>query len=205
MKTITKTYNVYKYEELSEKAKEKVNQWYLDDDIRAEFFKEDIELNLSEKFKNSDLKVYFSLGYCQGDGLNIEGRLHLEDFINFWSASEKQKRTMKKYIENSIYYYDFYKNTRYCYSCKFLDKKYIDDAINEFIEELKYQCFKNIKKDIIVNFFNDMIDYFDELDSKYEKAGYKYFYEPDEEEIAEACNINEWYFDIDGNFCLEAC
>jgi hypothetical protein len=205
MKTITKTYNIYKYEELSEKAKEKVKEWYLNDDIRPVIFKEDIENILSERFKNSDLKVYFSLAYCQGDGLNIEGRLNLDDFVDFWNASEKEKRTIKKYIANSIYYYDFYKNNRYCYSCKFLDKKYIDDAIDEFIEELKYQCFKNIKEDIIKNFFNDMIDYFEELDREYENAGYKYFYEIDEEELEETCNINEWYFDINGGFSLEAC
>jgi hypothetical protein len=200
VKTIIKTYNIYEYTELSEKAKEKAQQWYLDDDLRPELFREYIEENLTQDFNNSNLKVSFSLGYCQGDGLNIEGNIKLYDFINVWDATEKEKRTMEKYIDYSLQTYTFEKNNHYCYSCKFIDKKYIDDTIEEFIEELKYQYFKNIKNDVINRFFNDLIDYFNALDRKYEKEGYKYFYEPDEEEIIECCTANEWYFDINGNF-----
>jgi hypothetical protein len=203
MKTITQTY--YKYNELSEEAKENVARWYLDDAMRDEYFSEDVENTLFEDFKNSNLHVVFSLCNCQGDGLNIEGRLNLYDFIDFWEASEKEKRTIKKYIDNSLYYYDFYKNNHYGYSCKFLDKKYIEDEIKEFVDNLEYLSFKNIKIDIIRKFYNNMIDYFEELDDYFKKAGYKYFYEPDEEEIATACDANEWYFDEEGNFAREAC
>lgn len=35
---------------------------------------------------------------------------------------------------------------------------------------------------------------------QYEKDGYKYFYEPDGEEIAEACEANGWEFLKDGTF-----
>lgn len=200
MKTITKTYNLYNYEELTEKAKENARKWYIDDPLKPDIFSDIIIENLKNDFCNSDLKVYFSLNYCQGDGLNIEGKLYLYDFIEVWKASEKEKRTIKKYIDNSLQYYAFEKNDRYCYSCKFIDRKYIDDTIEEFIEELQRLQFKNIKKDIIKRFFNDIIDYFENLDNYYEEEGYKYFYEPDEEEIIETCSINEWYFDINGNF-----
>lgn len=40
MRTVTETYNVYTYPELSEEAKEKVNQWYLDDPCRNDEFLE---------------------------------------------------------------------------------------------------------------------------------------------------------------------
>lgn len=200
MKTITKTYNIYNYEELSEKAKEKARQWYIDDELMPEIYRDSILEDLQYCFKNSALNVCFSLCYCQGDGLNIGGKLYLYDFVEVWTASEKEKRTIKKYIDNSLQYYIFEKNNRYCYSCKFIDKKYIDGTIEEFIEELKYQRFKNIKEDIITKFFNDIIDYFENLDNYYEEEGYKYFYKPDEEEIIKMCNINEWYFDINGNF-----
>lgn len=200
MKTITKTYKLYNYEELTEKAKENVRKWYIDDDLRPEIYQDSILEDLQYYFKNSDFKVYFSLGYCQGDGLNIEGKLYLYDFIEVWTASEKEKRTIKKYIDNSLQYYAFRKNKNYCYSCKFIDRKYIDDTINEFIEELKYLQFKNIKKDVIEKFFNDIINYFEDLDNYYKKEGYKYLYEPDEDEIIESCACNEWYFFIDGSF-----
>ena len=200
MKTITIVKNLYEYSELSEEAKKNARKWYLDDEMRAEFFKEDIENDLNGLFPNSKLKVYFSLGYCQGDGLNIEGKIYLYDFIKEWNATEKEKRTIEKYIDNSLQYYTFESNNRYCYSCKFIDRKYIDDTISEFISELEYQCFKHIKIDIIKRFFNDLINYFERLDRENEKAGYKYFYEPDEDEIIEACAANGWYFTIDGDF-----
>lgn len=205
MKTITKTYNVYEYSELSSEAKENVAQWYLDDPMRADLFYEDILYNLKENFPRSKLDVCFSLSSRQGDGLNIEGCLDLYDFVEFWTASEKEKRTIKKYIDSSIYIYNFEKNNHYHYSCKFMDEKYLDDTIAEFIDNLLYLQFKNIKKDIIEKFFYDMIEYFAALDRHYEKEGYQYFYEPDENEIADACIANGWYFDIDGNFSREAC
>jgi hypothetical protein len=205
MKTITKTYNLYTFQELSEAAKENAMQWYLDDPMRADLFYEYILYDLKENFPRSQLDVCFSLSSRQGDGLNIEGRLNLYDFIEFWTASEKEKRTIEKYIDvNDLWIYTFEKNNHYCYSCKFVDKEYIDDTISEFIDNLLSLQFKNIKKDIIRNFFYDMIDYFDDLDKHFEKYGYQYFYEPDENEIADACVANDWYFDIDGNFSREA-
>lgn len=87
------------------------------------------------------------------------------DFLPLWNASEKEKRTIAFYIDESIDKYQFSENNRYCYSCKFLDKKYIDDFIDEFVEELKI---KNIKKNVIEKFFNDLLDYFDNDDEKIE-------------------------------------
>ena len=79
MRTVTKTYNVYKYNELSEDAKEKVKQWYLDDDFSPQEFENSCMDALNRLFPNSDLKVQFSLSACQGDGFNIYGKLDLSD------------------------------------------------------------------------------------------------------------------------------
>lgn len=190
----------YTYDELSEKAREKVKQWYLNDPVRGDLFYELITDKLKYDFINSDLKLQYSLSSCQGDGLNIYGKINLYDFIELWKASEKEKRRIEKYIDNSLQYYIFTENNRYCYSCKFIDKQYINDAIYDFTEELKYQQFKNINIDTIEKFFNDLIDYFEDLDWEYEKDGYKYLYDVDEDELSECCDINEWYFDIDVNF-----
>ena len=58
--------NVYKYNELSEEAKEKAKEWYLnDDDTRAYIFQQDCELYLKEAFPSSKLDVEFSLASCQ--------------------------------------------------------------------------------------------------------------------------------------------
>lgn len=188
----------YNYSELSEKAKERVKNWYLSGDIRYDLFYEDIKIYLSEHFPKSDLQVCYSLSSCQGDGLNIYGKLNLYDFLDKWEQDEKTKRTLKFYIDNSLQHYTFEKNNRYCYSCKFIDRENISDIINEFITELPYNNITNIKTDLIHLFFNDMIDYFDDLDSEFEKDGYNYLYNVDEEEIKEFCDNNEFYFTEDG-------
>lgn len=190
----------YTYDELSAEAQEKVKQWYLDDPCRCDFYYNFITDRLKADFINSDLDVIYSLSYCQGDGLNIIGTVNLYDFIEFWKASEKEKRRIEKYIDNSLQHYTLEQNNHYCYSCKFIDKKYINDVICDFTEELKYQQFKNINTNTIEKFFNDLIDYFAELDREYEEEGYNYLYDVDEDEISECCDANEWYFDIYGNF-----
>ena len=34
-------------------------------------------------FPNSNLKVEYSLNYCQGDGLNIYGELNIKDILKY--------------------------------------------------------------------------------------------------------------------------
>lgn len=191
----------YEYSELNEEAKETAKKWYLNNDSdRTDFLYEDIVTYLKETFENSDLDVCFSLGYCQGDGLNIYGTLNLYDFLEVWEAGEKEKRTLKYYIDTSLNHYIFEKNNRYCYSCKFIDRKYIDDFINEFSNELFYQSIKNINSALIEKFFNDIIDYFEKLDGEYEKSGYEYLYNIDDEEMEYICEANDYYFTKEGLF-----
>ena len=54
MRTVTEIYNVYTYPELSEEAKEKVNQWYLDDPCRNDEFLEIYTEDLHNIFSNSN-------------------------------------------------------------------------------------------------------------------------------------------------------
>lgn len=121
-------------------------------------------------------------------------------FLKSGAQRKKKKEQLKNILIILLIVILLKKNNRYGYSCKFIDRKYIDSVIEEFTENLKYISFKNIDIKLITKFFNDIIDYFENLDNYYEEEGYKYFYEPDEEEIIEVCNINEWYFDINGNF-----
>lgn len=74
MRTVTEAYNVYTYIELSEEAKEKVNQWYLDDPMKSETISDIFTEDLKKLFPGRNLKMQYSLGDCQGDGLNIYGR-----------------------------------------------------------------------------------------------------------------------------------
>ena len=211
MRTVTETYNVYTYPELSEEAKEKVNQWYLDDPCRNETFSEIYTEDLKHLFSGSDLKMQYSLGYCQGDGLNIYGELDLMDvfkairdklycgetFKDFWDyMTEHEQKTIEAYMEVCgrtvvLPYNDGYYN--YCVSDK-------TDFAEGWIYDLEYQQYKNIQVDTIRKMKKLVADMFVMLAKQYEEYGYKYFYEADEEEVTETCEANGWEFLEDGTF-----
>lgn len=191
----------YSYNELRESAKERVKQWYLETTDRAEQFHEDIMEYLKEQFPRSDLKVGFSFGYCQGDGLNIHGRLNMYDFLNKWNACDEVKDWMNKILDHTDHWYNFAENNRYCYSCKFIDRKYIDEDVSATVRDLE-DTDLNIadSTDLIKQFYTDLVDYFEELDRKFEKDGYTYLYECEEDEIADYCAANDFYFTESGTF-----
>jgi len=211
MRTVTETYNVYTYPELSEEAKGKVNQWYLDDPCRSETFSEIYTEDLKYLFPGSDLKMQYSLGYCQGDGLNIYGELDLMDvfkairdriycgetFKDFWDVmTEQEQKTIEAYMEvcgrsTALPYNNGHYN--YCVSDK-------TDFAEEWIEELEYQQYKNIQVDTIRKMEKLVADMFTMLAKRYEEYGYKYFYEADGEEVTEVCRANGWNFLEDGTF-----
>ena len=102
MKTIIKTYNVYNYNELSDEAKEKVQQHYLDDPIRNDLFYEDCMETIHSLFPQSDLKVQYSLSSCQGDGFNIYGTLDVFNMINLIRNKEKLPISRLNKIEKDV-------------------------------------------------------------------------------------------------------
>ena len=208
MRTITETKNIYKYEELSEEAKETVKQWYLDDEFRTQDFEEITFEELHELFKNSKLKVQFSLNSCQGDGLNIYGKLNLMDVFTAIrnpenkelfekyndEFSEHKQRIIEAYMEVCGREIELpWNNSGYCYC--------VADEVNftnEWIEELQYYNYKNIDIETIEKMENLIVEIFENLSATYEKYGYNYIYEVDEEELQETCESNEWEFLEDG-------
>ena len=81
----------YKYNELAKKVqqnlKEKiVHSWeYMDD------FHWKIQDIIDNDFPNSDIKVQWSLDYCQGDGVNLYGVLDHRDAIEFIKKKRPDK------------------------------------------------------------------------------------------------------------------
>lgn len=80
METITKTYKVYKIDELTEKAQEKARKQY-NDDIEYPFLQANLRENIHEELKEagytelSTIIFLYSLSHCQGDGLMFEGTI----------------------------------------------------------------------------------------------------------------------------------
>ena len=213
MEIITREYKVYNFSELSEEAKDKVKQWYLDDDFRSYDFENIYTEDLRYLFNNSDLKLQFSLSYCQGDGLNIYGKLDLMDvftairdtkhsgdlFKQYKDLfSEHEQKTIEAYMEVCGREVELPYNRHYCYC--------IDDRVDfadDWIESLEYCRYKNIQIDTIRKMEKLVGRMFENLSATYEKYGYDYFYNADDEVVNEACEANGWRFLEDGTFFAE--
>ena len=109
MRIATVDYEVYKYAELTEDAKEKVKTWYLEGQ-EPFIFTEDCKMDLENLFGENDLDVQYSLGYCQGDGFNIYGKIYAESIFKclenhnggtqlakFEDMLTEKEKTKKKY------------------------------------------------------------------------------------------------------------
>ena len=209
MRTIIKKFNVYQYSELSEKAKEKVRFWYIDDPFRSEQLTDMINEDLENLFPNSKLKVQWSLCNCQGDGVNIYGDLDVMDLINliqnhicgdtykkyenFFSA--KEIKTIKSY-SGYCGDVDLPSNRRYSYCCVDM----IDLADDWFDILLNEYYFRNINCNLLHKLEKFVIDIIEEYCRDWETVGDKYLYEPEEDEIEEICEANEWEFLEDGTY-----
>lgn len=74
MKTITKTIEAYEFHELPEQAKQKAietlsgDYFWLREDL-TEYIHEELE---AKGFTHDEITTYYSLSYCQGDGLMYE-------------------------------------------------------------------------------------------------------------------------------------
>lgn len=206
MRIETVNYNVYQYNELSEDAKEKVKAWCLEG--REPFiFTEMCEDDLYNLFGDNDLKVQYSLGYCQGDGFNIYGEIDAESILKCLEnnnggtqleefkdmLTDKEKKTILHYAEECGKI-ELPLNNRYCYSLA----DYID--IKESWEYDLECCsgFKNINTEALEKFEKMVRGIFETLCSSYENQGYEYFYEISEEELEEMCEANQYEFLVDG-------
>jgi hypothetical protein len=87
MKTITKQYNIYTFDELSQKAKDRAREDF-NKDMDDPFLEDNLREYIHEELKdagytvsgvstsaNPSIKPFYSLSYCQGDGLMFESDL----------------------------------------------------------------------------------------------------------------------------------
>lgn len=187
---------LYTYAELTGKAKEKARNWFFEDDARTYMFEEDCQTYLAEKFPSSELDVQFSLSYCQGDGVNIYGRVWLSDIVkvlNFDGFTEKEKRFILWAVNEYDLGVKIPQNWRYCYCIA----RQADFGA-ELAEELEYHNMRGINEKALEKFDNACVELFDDICGEFETNGYDYLY-PDDDTIAEECAANEWYFDKNGN------
>lgn len=200
-RTVTKSYDVYTYDELSDEAKKKVKdmflQWRGED---GDIFKEDCENSLAEMFPNSDLKVQYSLTYSQGDGFNTSGTLNIKDLLNAdfskyplndsgITAPANKDAILAACDKADVYDIDLEENRRYGYSLA--DRLEVVPNNDENLTDEDTALLSDLE-----NFAREVMG---AINSKFEKNGYDYFYEMSEEEVRDTADANDYEFTEDGD------
>ena len=199
-RTVTTSYDVYTYDELSDEAKEKVKdlflQWRGED---GDIFKEDCENSLAEMFPNSDLKVQYSLSYSQGDGFNTYGTLSIKDLLNAdfskyplndsgITALANKDAILAACDKADVHDIDLEENRRYGYSLA--DRLEVVPNDDENLTTEDTALLSDLE-----NFAREVMG---AINSKFEKNGYDYFYEMSDEEVKDMADANEYEFTEDG-------
>lgn len=190
-----KTLTVYSYSELPEEAKETAKKDLFETitDVRNEDFYSCIKTDLSVLFPDSKLDVEYSLSYCQGDGLNIYGKMDLNNLFTFvcdrskTAYTEKEKRRLSFYCDyyNHCKLYEMKSNRHYTYFVQNADDLYYD-----IMDILESDCLRDIDRKLIDKFCDDAVDALEKYCKELEDNGYEYLYKDDFNE----CEL-EWIDD----------
>ena len=176
MVTITKKINLYEYNELSEKAKERAKQDFLETryELDGDMFTEIAMEIVGNYFQFTDgLEIQYSLASCQGDGVNIYGKFDLQNVEGLeWLKLEVDNFKLKQ-------------NYKYCYSLKSqTEAETVDEIISEF-ERASDREIKDWQVMEIRKMVETVFEKLEKAEREIEKYGYDFFYEVSDEEMAE--------------------
>lgn len=192
MKEITRIETVYDFDELTESAKDNARMKYCESFREPDMFKECCEERIKEDFPNSELQVEFSLSYCQGDGFNVYGKMHIQDAVKYVLDNkaddfDKQEKRFLNYLSQEGFEIKFDCNSRYGYYLnKTMDITYATE------DDLEQQYFRSIPYSTISKFARCLNDLLETMCKKYEKEGYDFFYEVEDDEIKDIWEANEY-------------
>ena len=192
MRTITKEVKIYSYSELNEEAKNKVRYDYINN-LDSSIFTEQIIEDLREKGLEN-LRPYYSLNYCQGDGICLYGNIEFDEiteglknifYKDFKLSDYKALKKLKEYSQIS-----FNHSGRYYHKYSVDIDIYIDGNLSP----KSYENQRKIADKLLANIKEWYLDLCDE----YEKWGYKFFYGITNDELQEYCDTMEYEFLQDG-------
>lgn len=186
---------VYKFEELSEEAQNRIIR------NEREFWQSDFELGIQDfietNFPNSDLNYQFSLNYCQGDGFNFYGKIDIEDVVKILSLSNIEINILND-IEDYLQFKKHY-NTKYCYSLTFNDSFNIDNILSDIEyyynanSELFNYSFKNYGT-VLNKILDGLREFFNKEEKNFEKLGHDMIYPSIESCITDGVFADYEYF-----------
>lgn len=203
-KTVTKEFTVYSFSELSEEAKERVRQDYLELNRWPEDFQEMMESDLDTLFPNSDLKVSFSVCYCQDDHMDIYGEFSLIDILNFLSSAdftEKEIRFLKWAVSEYPQTVKLRDGMQYSrpgvYGTKYGIAR--DSDLTEDLEyDLEYDNIRDIRYNTLGKMEKVMKKVFKKICMQWALNAEEYFYSVDDSEVEEWAEDNDYYFTENG-------
>lgn len=201
-KTVTREFTVYSFSELSEEAKERVRQDYLEWNRRPEDFKEMMESDLGVLFPISDLKVSFSVCYCQDDYMGIYGGFSLTDILNFLSGADFIENFTEKEIRFLKWAVSEYPQTIKLGGNNHKFRRYgiawDSDLIGDLEYDLEYDNIRDIRYNTLEKMEKVMTEIFEKICREYFEDAEKFFYEVDDSEIEEWAEDNDYCFTEDG-------
>jgi hypothetical protein len=190
MRTETREYKVYSFDELSDEAKEKAIEWYREQKNQFDDYMFDCVLDdWKEKLVDMgflDPKIYFSGFSCQGDGACFEASCYLPDLIKEFDT--KKYRHLIPFINegritcsietNSYGNHYSHQRTRYIS----LDYPFWYDAYpkaSSLCEELKEEL-EGLRYELSCKIYNQLEE--------------EYYYQMSDECIIEDIKANEYEF-----------
>lgn len=193
----TEEISIYNFNELSDNGKEKAREWYKDGDsyFETEQVSEDFKYELSELGYPTE-KVYWSLSYCQGDGVAFYGRI---DDVSKVAARLLEEVDYNKF-KNSIKDFDvtieiISINSHYNH----WNSMSVESDVGVFgdVTEDEEEEFLKIVDHLVEAIDQDVKD----VSRRLEDMGYKQFdYFNSNEYIDESITANDYEFAEDGKF-----
>lgn len=189
MVTITKKINLYEYNKLEEKAKERAKENYLETkcEIDNDIFLENAMEIVGNYFQFTDgLEIQYSLSSCQGDGVNIYGKFDLRNVEGF------------EWLKSEVDSFELAENRRYYYSLKSQTET---ETVDEIITEFEYASGSEVAEWQVMEIRKMVETVFEKLkkaEKEIEEYGYKFFYEVSDEEMQEDSEANGVLYLDDG-------
>ena len=192
MKTVTRNYDVYTFDELSNDIKEKVinyfrnNDYFCWNDLDNEFLEDSFKSQIKEKGYEVEY-IGFSLGYTQSDYVGFKGSVDISRMAN---RMLEEGYLSKKEYNRLMYIYN--------YHCFFINISYDNYNYNKIDD---YLCFHSFIKnegllEVVAEKFTDFIrEDVDDICYTLKKQGYRAIdYNYSDEYIIETIEANEYEF-----------
>jgi len=184
---------VYSFNELSNEAQQKAIEKYRNgSEIYLEFFNDAAIEQINNSGFYDDVKLQYSLSYCQGDGLSFScNHFDSEKLKSIFKdiLGEGKEKTIEL-IYNDCNFVCTANNGNYC----FASKNDIDFTFENYNRE--YQNIKEVVGNVLTKIENKYL----ELCKQLEKQGYSEIeYQQSDEAIKETILANDYEFTKDGN------